>query len=135
MAELSNDPVMNIIYAGIKEGVRVTVENKCFGSAIILVYSGIDAMAYLNMPEHQERVIGKNFIEWVDSYMIFPRGACISGIDLYGARCGMVHTYSSFSDLSERGDCKVIGYVDKNIPEISYNPEHSDTLLTDLHIV
>jgi len=50
MADLSQDPVINSVYNGIKRGIRVALENDCFGSAVILILSGIDTMAYIAMP-------------------------------------------------------------------------------------
>lgn len=52
MADLSQDPIINVIHNNIRKGIDVTIGNKCLGSAVILILSAIDAMAYLGMPEN-----------------------------------------------------------------------------------
>ena len=52
----SKDPLVNSIYQGIKRGIQVTYDNECYGSFLILIYSGIDAMSYLSMPLQQDKV-------------------------------------------------------------------------------
>ena len=65
MVNLARDPVINAINNGIRRGIEVTVANGCYGSAVVLVYSGMDSMAFLAMPKGQTDVTGKDFIELV----------------------------------------------------------------------
>lgn len=74
------------------------------------------------MPSGQMDVTGKDFIDWADRYIEFPCKDQLSGSDLYGARCAMVHTYSVYSKMSREGKVKLIGYMDKSVPEVRYNP-------------
>jgi hypothetical protein len=55
MVDLSRDPIINAIQNGIKRGIRVALENGCLGSAVILILCGVDAMAYLAMPDRVRR--------------------------------------------------------------------------------
>ena len=119
---LSKDPLTNAVHDGIKRGIRVCLENNCLGSAVILVYSGIDAMAYLGMPLDQADVGKTDFIDWCDKYIRFCGGQQLTGRELYGARCGVLHTYGVESRLSRRGDCRKLGYMDRSDPEIWYAP-------------
>lgn len=123
MVDLSRDPVINAIHNGIKRGVRVSIENECFGSAVILILSGIDSMAYLGMPEGQEDVSRSDFVNWAERYIRFPCNQQLAGLDLYGARCAMLHSFSAVSALSRQGKCRVIGYMDRSIPEIRDDPK------------
>jgi|GEM_PF-596235 len=129
MTSLSRDPIINVVYNGIKKGIRVALKNECYGSAVILIYSGIDTMAYLSMPDDQEDVKPKDFKKWADGYISFPCKEQVTGLELYGARCGMVHTYSISSRLSRQGKCREIGYVDQCEPEVRYNPASSTNLV------
>jgi hypothetical protein len=54
--EISRDPLVNAIHNGIKRGIRVAIANECFGSAVVLIYSGIDTMAFLGMASGKEDV-------------------------------------------------------------------------------
>jgi len=129
MIDLSRDPIINIIHQGIKRGIKVAIKNGCYGSAVILIYAGIDAMAYLNMPSNQEDVTRDDFVDWADRYIQFPCEEQLAGLDLYGARCGMLHNYSAFSRLTREDKCRNVGYVDKSVPEVIFNPKVSDSLV------
>ena len=122
MADLARDPVINAINNGIRRGIEVTLANGCYGSAVILIYSGMDSMAYLAMPANHTDVAGKDFIEWAGRYIKFPCKEQLTGADLYGARCSMVHTYSVYSKMSREGKCRLVGYMDKAVPEVIYDP-------------
>jgi hypothetical protein len=96
------------------------------------MFSAIDAMAFLGMPLTQKEVHRQDFIAWVDKYMTTDSSQSYQykGIDLYGARCGIVHRYAVDSRLSEQGQCKIFSYhngsehiykpaIDKNLVLIS----------------
>lgn len=122
MTDLARDPVVNGINNGIRRGVEVAVANECYGSAVVLIYSGIDSMAYLAMPANQTDVGRKDFIDWAERYIRFPCKEQVTGADFYGARCAMLHTYSVYSKMSRKGKCRIVGYMDRAIPEVIYNP-------------
>jgi hypothetical protein len=125
MTELSRDPITNAIHNGIKAGIRVTLEGNCLGSAVILILSGIDAMAYLEMPAGQDDVTRSDFVRWAERYIKFPCKDQLTGLDLYGARCAMLHNYGTASDLSRKEKCRQVGYMDKSVPAVRYNPKVS----------
>ena len=125
MSDVTKESIANVIHAGIKHGIEVLLEQKCYGSAVILIYAGMDAMAFLSLPEGRQDVIGDDFIRWTEQYIHFSCREQLTGLDLYGARCGMVHNYSIMSRLSRQGKCRQIGYVDQSDPEGIYDP-HTD---------
>ncbi len=129
MADVARDPIINAINNGIRRGIEVTVANGCYGSAVILIYSGMGSMAYLAMPANQRDVMGKDFIDWAGRYIKFPCKEQLTGADLYGARCAMVHTYSVYSKMSREGKCRLVGYMDKAVPEVMYDPGVSKELV------
>lgn len=122
MSESFNrDPINSAIYDGVKRGINVCLENECFGSAVILTYSGIDTMAYLAMPENQTDVTRNDFVQWCDKYIRFSGQEQLTGLELYSARCGMLHTYGVESRLTRSGHCRKLGYMDRSVPEIRYS--------------
>jgi hypothetical protein len=127
MTDLSRDPIVNAIHNGIKRGIRISLENDCLGSAVILILCGIDAMAYLSVPASQEDVTRSDFVKWVERYMKFPCKEQLTGLDLYGARCAMLHNYGVASDLSRKGKCRQVGYMDKSVPEFALIPRYPET--------
>ncbi len=118
----TSDPVSSAIYDGVKRGINVCLENRCFGSAVILTYSGIDTMANLTMPQNQTDVGRDDFVNWCETYIRFPGQQQLTGLELYGARCAMLHTYGVDSRLSREGRCRKIGYMSRSVPEIRYAP-------------
>ena len=129
MQDIKRDPVVNSIYAGIKKGIQVAVDNDCFDSAVILILSGIDSMAYLNMPAEQQDVTKNDFVAWAERYIKFPCKEQLTGLDLYGARCAMLHSFGAVSKMSREGKCRMVGYMDQSVPEVRYNPAVSKELV------
>lgn len=123
MNSIERDPIINAIYGGIKRGIQIAIENDCFDSAIILILSGIDSMAYLGMSVNQQDVRRDDFIKWADRYIKFSCEEQLTGFDLYGARCAMIHSHGVVSELSRKGQCRMVGYMDKSVPEVRYNPD------------
>ena len=95
----------------IKKSIELCLTAKLQIPSLILLYSGIDIIAWLNRPISKEYSSGKNFIRWVDSYLLpYPNIKC-RAIDLYAARCAIIHSYSFSSRLSEEGKAKEIYYA------------------------
>ncbi len=129
MADLQRDPVINVIENGIKGDIDFTLHNERFRATVLLIYSGMDSMAYLGMPPGQEDVTKADFVSWADRYIRFPCKEQICGDDFYGARCGMLHTYGPTSRMSKFGKCRLIGYSDHSVPEVRFNPNVSNDLV------
>jgi len=119
----SQDPIINVIHNSIRKGINVTLENECDASAVILMLSAIDAMAFLVIPESQQDVRAEDFITWADQYIRFPGKEQLTGADLYGARCAMLHSFGAQSRMSRNGQCRVILWMDKAVPPIIFRPE------------
>jgi hypothetical protein len=122
MNDLNDDPVFNVIQNQIKRSIRVLIENQCYGAAAILIYSGIDTMAYLRLPINEHEVKRRHFIAWAEQYIKFPGRQQITGLELYGARCGMLHTYSPYSNVTRNSQGRAIGYLDQFKLPVAYNP-------------
>jgi hypothetical protein len=75
--------------------------------ALILLYSGIDTIAALE----QGRADRNAFTKWVDSYLLASKTLPCSALDLYAARCGVLHTLTSDSDLARSAKAKRILYA------------------------
>jgi len=75
---------------------------------LVLVYSGIDIAASL------ERVDGEGtgaaFRRWAARYLLVRGKLDCTPEDLWGARCGIVHTYTTASDQSRMGRAKEVVY-------------------------
>ena len=129
MTDLTTDPIINAVHSGIKRGIRTALESDCLGSAVILILCGIDSMAYLDMGASQEEVTRTDFVRWTEKYIKFPCKEQLTGWDLYGARCAMLHNYGIGSDLSRRGKCRQVGYMSQSVPEVRFDPDVSKDLV------
>jgi len=125
VVNLEDDPIINAIHKGIKRDIQITLDNNCLRATVILIYAGMDAMAFLDMPKGQTEVKRKDFIDWAERYIHFPCKEQLTGADLYGARCSMLHAYGAVSRMSNAGECRVIGYMDKSLPEIRYETDEA----------
>ena len=113
------DPFITAVPRGITRDLDVAMANKCFRAAILLIYAGIDAMGYTTLPPGREEVTRADFIDWAEKYIHFPGPEQLSGLELFAARCAVLHTYGVESKLSRSGVCRKIGYFDgQNVPPI-----------------
>lgn len=117
----NSDPLTNAVYGSIKTGIEVCLKEMCAGSAIVLIYSGIDTMAFLSMPASQVEVTGVDFANWCDRYIQLP-GEQVTGLELFAARCAVVHTFGIESKLSRQGKCRTIGYSFVGAHPTVYDP-------------
>jgi hypothetical protein len=108
---MKNDPIINAINEGIRGDIQFNLDNGRFRAVLILTYSAMDTMAFLGMPANQTEVGRKDFIEWASQYICFPGAYQLTGEDLYGARCGLLHTYGSDSKLGRAGQCRRLLYI------------------------
>lgn len=100
MTDLQRDPIINAIQNGIKHDIEVALTNERYRAATILIYAGMDAMAFLNIPAGHTEVSRDDFIRWAERYVRFPCREQLTGADLYGARCAMLHAYGVVSPRS-----------------------------------
>jgi hypothetical protein len=98
--------------------IRLLLDNRGLRGAIILIYAGMDAMAFLDMPADQDEVSAVDFVRWADRYVRFRCAEQLSGDELYGARCAALHAYGTESRRSKSGAIRQIGYMDQSEPPI-----------------
>lgn len=67
-------------------------------------------LGWLAMPVGKTISTRKDFIQWVDKYLLPASDLSATGIDLYAARCALVHTYTSRSKLIEEGKATQLFY-------------------------
>lgn len=79
-----------------------------FISCLILLYSGIDAMASLDAGG---RAAGPAFRHWVNQYLLKANPLPCTALELWGARCGVVHTFTAQSDLSRHKKVRMVVYA------------------------
>lgn len=126
MTQYSDDPIQNVIYQQIFGSIRLCMKSGYYSAAVKLIYSGIDTMAWTAMPAKQDDVHGIDFINWVERYINFEGREQLTGKDLYGARCSMLHNHGVYSRLSRKGECRWIVYADQMYPPVKFIPAIDD---------
>jgi hypothetical protein len=96
------------------EAVELCLPRKLYTPAAVLTYSGIDAAAWVNSDKPSTDRTA--FKQWVADYLLRAKTLPCSADDLYSARCALLHTLSSDSDMTNRGSARVIWYAWKPAP-------------------
>jgi len=84
--------------------------------ALILIYSAIDTLAWLDRDESHVDVQRSDFIRWVENYLLPNWQSSVTAVDLYAARCSLLHSYSPESKLTREGRADRIYYEWKSFP-------------------
>lgn len=92
-------------------GIQICRQNNLWGSALTIVYASIDNLASLIRPCECKDVHREDFIRWAEKYLLPDSGIPCTGLDLWGARCGILHSFSPESRTSRAGDAIVIYYA------------------------
>jgi hypothetical protein len=77
--------------------------------ALILLYSAIDIIAGLERPEGQSTK--SSFVSWVETHMLRDNALDCTALELYAARCGLLHSYSADSALSQSKQARKVLYA------------------------
>lgn len=99
-------------------------------ACLMQIYVYIDTLAYFGMPSSKEKNSKSDFIEWADKYLKAEKEQNYQyrGKDLYGARCALLHTFSSEGNYHiENQDIIRFGYHDGG--RHYYDPKVDDTLV------
>ena len=88
--------------------------------SLVIIYSTIDTCGLLDAPATQTVATGGSFKEWVKKYVLTYPGLEFNEIDLWAARCAVLHTFTSESDLSNAGKARQLVYYtgDESAPHI-----------------
>ncbi len=90
------------------DAIALLHKNERITQALILLYSAIDTMSWLDTPNPHTTATA--FRQWVDQYLLpNPRLPCTSA-DLYSARCGLLHTHTAESASTIAGSAREIWY-------------------------
>lgn len=96
------------------KGIALSLENELPEQALASIYSGIDTLGLLGAATGITDATRSTFMTWCEAY-ILPRVQSVEGdpltaVDLYAARCGVLHTSTPESALGRKGDAREIWY-------------------------
>ncbi len=91
------------------DAIKALAKKDRWLQALIVLYSAIDTLAWANKPSGD--VKGEDFCSWVGTYMKSEETLGCTPEELYGARCGLVHSGAAESSLSRKGRARQIWYA------------------------
>lgn len=106
-----SDNTLEIETQRLISAIELCLQNRLDPPGLILTYTTIDIMAWLDRDESHEDVQRSDFIRWVETYLLPDSGLPCTAIDLYAARCSLIHSYSAESKLSREGKASQIMYA------------------------
>lgn len=94
----------------ILNAVALSLEHRLAIPALMMIYAGIDGMAYVSLASDQLDVHASDFKRWTDTYLLPNSNLPCSADDLYAARCGLVHSQQVDSRLAREGRARHLWY-------------------------
>jgi hypothetical protein len=96
-------------YFDLLETIEDSIKKERIVPGLILLYSGIDSFS--SLADRGEGATRKIFMDWVKKWMLDKYPLNCDEVDIYSARCGLLHQQVSESDLTTKEKAKEIYYV------------------------
>jgi len=77
---------------------------------LVLLYTVIDGLGWLAAPNPKPNDVRKRFCKWVDKWLLPDQVFECNAVDIYGARCAVLHTLTYESHLGKIGEARTIAY-------------------------
>lgn len=94
--------------------IATCVDSALVEASLTLLYSGIDILGFLDACADEKFATRKTFTDWCEKYLLTTLrsvdGESLTALDLYAARCGILHTSSSVSELGYEGKARELFY-------------------------
>lgn len=97
--------------ASFEQAIQTCFQKRLHLPALVLAYSLIDHLAWINMPDAQQDVTRDDFGDWVEKYVLSGSGLRCTALDLYAARCALLHTHAAESRLTRHSAAKQVFYA------------------------
>ncbi len=105
------NPAVRASVTDLDQAIQHCVRQRLHLPALILIYSGIDSMAWLDRPEDKSTATRHDFMRWVDEFLLPDSSLHCSSWDLYAARCAILHSMTPESSLSDKREARWIWYA------------------------
>lgn len=116
------------------EAIAVLFKNKHHESALILLFSWVDRLAWFSIENDDST--GADFKSWLDKYL-FINGCTLecNANDLWAARCGLLHTGTAEARDVKKGNARLVYYFSGPIHVTAKNLDKEVYVNTgDLHL-
>lgn len=104
------------VYRALTDVITVageTIRQSVHLPSLILLYSCIDAVGWLGSDDSNPHAdaTADTFTAWVERYLFSQRPLQCSALELYAARCGVLHTFTADSRIARRGAARRVVYA------------------------
>jgi hypothetical protein len=110
MASLSTEQMIEGYFLATTKAVGTLFREELYAHTLIIIYSTIDTCGLLDAPPSQTTASGASFKAWVKKYLLDRPGIEFTDVDLWAARCAVLHTFTSESDMSKAGQARQLQY-------------------------
>lgn len=97
-------------YYQLIQATEECINNHMIVPSLILIYSAIDSASWIASDNPNEGV-GSRFKKWVDTWMLNAGEIKCTSEEIYAARCGILHTLTPTSKLSQDKGVRQIAYA------------------------
>ncbi|RXJ53794.1 hypothetical protein [Candidatus Marinarcus aquaticus] len=87
--------------------IEQSIEQKLQLPTLTLIYSTIDSLSWV---AYGDIGVKKRFTKWIHDYMFRTKKLNVNALDLYAARCAILHTLTPNSDLSNNNQASTLWY-------------------------
>jgi hypothetical protein len=91
-------------------GIEMLLDANLREPSLILTYSAIDIAGWLNCDD-PNATVEDSFTAWTDRYLLRARPLNCTALELYGARCGLLHTMTANARLIAEGRGRHVAYA------------------------
>ena len=121
---MDRDEIRHTIDFQLKQPIAMCIRGKYYRAALILIYSGMDAMSNLIRNLKKRENNRDDFVEWVRGYLHIQgeHQTQITPEEWWSSRCGLIHTQTYLSRDVSNGKCRIITFMNGlENPTIRYN--------------
>jgi len=97
-------------YSQIITAIDYCIVEKLIMPALVLIYSAIDSVSWIASDNDHQSVVDR-FQTWVNTWMLQKYPLPCTAIELYAARCGILHKLTPESDLTKTKGVRRISYA------------------------
>lgn len=102
-------PTLDGLVEDLKATIALLLEAHRPLPALMVLYSSIDVLGALDSIDGV--ATRDTFVRWADRYMVAEGEHRYSSLDLYSARCGLLHTWSPATRLTKAGSAREVVYA------------------------
>jgi hypothetical protein len=99
-----------INYDQVIVAIEYCISQNLIAPSLILIYSSIDSLSW-TATDDEDQPVGERFQSWVNNWMFQRFPLPCTALELYAARCGLLHTLTPNSSLSEKKGVRQLAYA------------------------